>query len=219
VDRFVKECRREWRRLRVPDAIANEMAAELEADLKEAESEGASPEDVLGSGVFDPRSFAASWAAERGVIPEAPAKAGMFGGSPFLAAIVALSVVAAIGAGMVIAAHVGPHGSVAVAPGPYGGPRPPFPPCFQKVLPSLGQAIRSCQVRIKGMEVVRPAFPPIKAAFAPVDGSSLNAVGWILLGVGLIGIIVLLLVRWASNGRWSGHPPRVDGASDSSGWA
>jgi len=62
---FVEECRQEWKRLRVPDPVANEMAADLEADLKEAEAEGASAEEVLGSGAFDPRSFAASWAAAR----------------------------------------------------------------------------------------------------------------------------------------------------------
>jgi hypothetical protein len=44
------------------------MAADLAADLQEADAEGASPEEVLGSGAFDPQSFAASWAAERGVI-------------------------------------------------------------------------------------------------------------------------------------------------------
>ncbi|HWH12132.1 MAG TPA: hypothetical protein VG165_13465 [Solirubrobacteraceae bacterium] len=65
---FVDECRREWKRLRVPDPIANEMAADLAADLQEAEAEGASPEQVLGSEAFDPRSFAASWAAARGVM-------------------------------------------------------------------------------------------------------------------------------------------------------
>lgn len=64
---FVEECRREWKRLRVPDPVANEMAADLEADLAEAEAEGDSAEQVLGSGAFDPRSFAASWAAARGV--------------------------------------------------------------------------------------------------------------------------------------------------------
>jgi hypothetical protein len=68
VNEFVEECRREWKRLHVPDPIANEMAADLEADLAEAEAEGASAEEVLGSGAFDPRSFAASWAAERGVV-------------------------------------------------------------------------------------------------------------------------------------------------------
>src|SRR5580658_3126108 len=64
---FVEECRREWRRLGVPDPVANEMAADLAADLDEAEAEGGSPEDVLGNAAFDPRRFAASWAAARGV--------------------------------------------------------------------------------------------------------------------------------------------------------
>jgi hypothetical protein len=70
---FVERCRREWKRLRVPDAVAEEMAADLAADINEAAAEGISAEEVLGSSVFDPRSFAASWAAERGVIPPAPA--------------------------------------------------------------------------------------------------------------------------------------------------
>jgi hypothetical protein len=69
VTSFVEECRREWRRLGVPDPIAEEMAADLTADLEEAEAEGAAPEDVLGSGVSDPKAFAASWAMERGVVP------------------------------------------------------------------------------------------------------------------------------------------------------
>jgi hypothetical protein len=68
VSKFVKECRREWKRLGVADSMANEMAADLKADLEEAEAEGASIEDVLGTSAFDPRSFAATWAAERGVI-------------------------------------------------------------------------------------------------------------------------------------------------------
>ena len=66
---FVEECRREWKRLGVPDAVANEMAADLEVDLAEAEAEGTSAEEVLGTGVFDAPAFAAAWAAERGVIP------------------------------------------------------------------------------------------------------------------------------------------------------
>jgi hypothetical protein len=67
VNEFVDECRREWRRLGVPDPIASEMAADLSADLDEAEAEGGSPEDVLGNSAFDPRRFAAAWAAARGV--------------------------------------------------------------------------------------------------------------------------------------------------------
>jgi len=69
---FVDQCRREWRRLGVPDPLADEMAADLASDLGEAEAEGVSAEELLGSSAFDPRSFAASWAAERGIIPEPP---------------------------------------------------------------------------------------------------------------------------------------------------
>ena len=65
---YVDECRREWRRLGVADPIANEMAADLAADLEEAEAEGGSPEDVLGNNAFDPRRFAAAWAMSRGVV-------------------------------------------------------------------------------------------------------------------------------------------------------
>jgi hypothetical protein len=67
---FVEQCRSEWRRLGVPDPLADEMAADLTSDLMEAEGEGVSAEELLGSSVADPRSFAASWAAERGIIPE-----------------------------------------------------------------------------------------------------------------------------------------------------
>ena len=66
---FVEECRREWKRLRVPKPIADEMAEDLAADLQEAEADGASVEEVLGSGASDPRAFAAAWASERGIIP------------------------------------------------------------------------------------------------------------------------------------------------------
>jgi hypothetical protein len=69
---FVEQCRQEWSRLGVSDSLAEEMAAELTSDLNEAEAEGVSAEEFLGSSSVDPRSFAASWAAERGVIPQPP---------------------------------------------------------------------------------------------------------------------------------------------------
>jgi hypothetical protein len=75
VSEFVEECRRERRRLGVPDPIANEMAADLTADIEEAEAEGGSAEDVLGNSVFDPRRFAASWAGARGVTAPVPVPA------------------------------------------------------------------------------------------------------------------------------------------------
>jgi hypothetical protein len=71
---FVEQCRQEWKRLAVPDPLAEEMAADLASDLKEAEAEGVTADELLGSSVFDPRSFAASWAAERGIIPGPPSR-------------------------------------------------------------------------------------------------------------------------------------------------
>lgn len=99
VNDFVEECRREWRRLRVPDPVANEMAADLKADLDEAEAEGASAEAVLGSGAFDPRSFAASWAEERGVVgpPLPPRAGGLPRWSLLLAGVAASAFVVVIG--------------------------------------------------------------------------------------------------------------------------
>jgi hypothetical protein len=70
---FVEECRQEWRRLGVPDGLAEEMATELESDLAEAEADGVSAAELLGES--DPRRFAATWARERGLVSEpAPQK-------------------------------------------------------------------------------------------------------------------------------------------------
>jgi hypothetical protein len=70
MDEFVMQCRAEWKRLGVPDPLAEEMAHDLASDLNEAEAEGVSAEELLGSSISDPATFAASWAAERGIIPE-----------------------------------------------------------------------------------------------------------------------------------------------------
>jgi hypothetical protein len=69
---FVEECRLEWRRLGVPDLLADEMAADLEADLAEAETDGVAAAEFLGES--DPRRFAATWARERGLVSEIPPK-------------------------------------------------------------------------------------------------------------------------------------------------
>ena len=69
---FVEQCRREWRRLGVADPLAEEMAADLASDLDEAEAEGVSAAEYLGSSASDPRLFAASWASERGIVPAPP---------------------------------------------------------------------------------------------------------------------------------------------------
>ncbi len=67
---FVEECRREWKRLGVPDSIADEMATDLEADLEEAQADGVSSAEMIGES--DPRRFAATWASERGLVSEQP---------------------------------------------------------------------------------------------------------------------------------------------------
>jgi PASTA domain len=70
---YVEECRQEWKRLGVPDLLAEEMASELESDLAEAEADGVSAVEILGES--DPRRFAATWAGERGLVTErAPRK-------------------------------------------------------------------------------------------------------------------------------------------------
>jgi hypothetical protein len=89
---FVEQCRGEWKRLGVPDPLAQEMAADLTSDLEEAEADGISAQELLGSSAFDPQSFARSWAAERGIIPEPPSRGPRR--RPFV--LVAFTAVAAI---------------------------------------------------------------------------------------------------------------------------
>jgi hypothetical protein len=89
VNQFIDECRREWRRLRVPKSVADDMAAELQADLADAAKEGVPPEDVVGS---DARSFAQSWATERGIKSSSWRKRLVVG---VLAVLVCLAVVGA----------------------------------------------------------------------------------------------------------------------------
>lgn len=136
---FVDECRQEWKRLGVPDAVANEMATDLTADLQEADAEGVSAEEVLGTAVFDPRSFAASWATERGVVPEtvtAPVSSPVLTAErprrmPTLAVVAAVAFIALAGAALVarVSHSAGLIGSASVhrvIKGPFVGPRAQF---------------------------------------------------------------------------------------------
>jgi len=94
---FVEQCRREWRRLGVSDPLAEEMATELAADLGEAEAEGVSAEEFLGRSALDPPSFAATWAAERGIVPNQGRDRTSAGRRPvFLAAFTGIAAVALI---------------------------------------------------------------------------------------------------------------------------
>jgi hypothetical protein len=113
VSEFVEECRREWKRLGVPEPIANEMAADLTADLHEAEAEGGSPEDVLGNSAFDPRRFAAAWATAQGVTSPAAPQRSSFWRPPTAIALLALLGVLIMGCGLVLV--VGRSSSVAFA--------------------------------------------------------------------------------------------------------
>ena len=99
---FVEECRREWRRLGVPDPVANEMAADLSADLEEAEAEGGSPEDVLGNSAFDPRRFAAAWAVARGVTSQPAVDRPSLWRRPVAVALAAFLAVLTVGAGLAL---------------------------------------------------------------------------------------------------------------------
>lgn len=125
VNDFVEECRREWRRLRVPDRVANEMAADLKADLDEAEAEGASAEAVLGREAFDPRSFAASWAAERGVVGPLPARVDRLPRRSRLLAGVGVSAIVALIGVALLSVHAGVSVAVAQARPAFRFPPPP----------------------------------------------------------------------------------------------
>jgi hypothetical protein len=94
MNQFIDQCRREWKRLRVPRDLADEMAAELAADLGEA-----TPEEVLGSDALDARSFAARWAVERGVSGRPQSK-----GLLLMLAILALVALAGVGGALAISA-------------------------------------------------------------------------------------------------------------------
>jgi hypothetical protein len=173
VNEFVEECSREWRRLHVPDPIANEMAADLEADLQEAAAEGASAEQVLGSGAFDPRAFAASWAAERGVAQVATAPEPL--PTPrttrrrwlgVLAAVVGatlVGLVVLVGAALAFG-HINSSRTIA-APVTRRVPLPPFP-----TMPV-------------GPETVHVARAPV----------ALGAIGFLILLVVVIGLVVTVL--------------------------
>jgi hypothetical protein len=93
---FVEQCRREWRGLGVSDPLAEEMAAELASDLAEAEAEGVSVEELLGRSAFDPPSFAATWAAERGIIPRPPSEGATHDRPASLIAFTAVAAIALI---------------------------------------------------------------------------------------------------------------------------
>jgi len=118
---FVAQCRREWKRLGVPRPLAEEMASDLASDLDEAAAEGVSAEQLLGNTVSDPRSFAASWAAERGVV-RAPGGGGR-GRPRALIAFTALAAVVLVVAAVLLATGEPKLSLVQTRTGPSGSSR------------------------------------------------------------------------------------------------
>jgi len=194
VSEFVDECRAEWRRLGVPDPVANEMAADLAADIAEAEAEGGSAEDVLGTSAFDPRHFAAAWAEARGVTaPPAPPAAdpvprpvafeaaptpsnGTARRRPVLA--VGLTVAAALVVMAAVVLLVGRHSASAAV-----SVRRAFAvPGALRVAPGP------------------PNAPPLRFLVHPAlalwGGAAMAAVGLVLLVAGLVGLAAAV-VYWA----------------------
>jgi hypothetical protein len=172
VNQFVAECRREWKRLRVPDPVADEMAADLEADLNEAQHDGVSPEDVLGRGAADPRSFAASWARERGVVPPPSLTARLPRSVLMLAAIAAFAAIAVGGASLVI----------------FDSPEPSAPEPVLFAPPD------------DPVTVPAPAVPPLLDFDLDTgSGAGVHVLGSILLVVGIAGLILATLVLLGSS--------------------
>jgi hypothetical protein len=209
VDPFVEECRKEWKRLGVPDAAAAEMAADLSADLEEARTEGVAPEEVLGNGIFDPKEFARSWATERGLV--APnADAGTRHRSPVLAVAVVFAIVAAVGGGLVIGARGDHIRTQRVVAGPLVGP--PFRQCMVTYFPKHpvgevtppgpgfpGQDLppAACRALIHKREVLGGFGLQVRAI-----GSASSGVGWILFGVGLLGVAISGAIWLVGRSSW-----------------
>jgi hypothetical protein len=175
---FVEQCRQEWKRLGVPDPLADEMAADLATDLREAEADGVSAEEFLGSSAFDPRSFAASWAAERGIIP-APALRSPIRRRPLV--LLAFTAVAAIA--LIVAALLLVSGQprVSIVATRTAHPRFITPPNFFVGPPGTRRIVLHAGTSA--------------SASAPVD--------WILL---LFAIVALGFAAWLWS-RWSRPRP------------
>jgi hypothetical protein len=179
---FVAACRREWRRLGVPEAVANEMASDLGADLAEAESDGVSPEEVLGNGFFDPESFASSWATARGVVEGSPRPGPGIRRRPWARPTAGLACAVAVLLGAVVLAAGRRGSSVAVAGVPFRRP------AVLRMPPVPGGLIRP------------------QAFVIAHQGAAFALFGAVLLLVGLVGSAVTLWLWRPWSGRRRGGP-------------
>jgi hypothetical protein len=182
VSEFVEECRREWRRLGVPDPVANEMAADLAADLEEAEAEGGSPEDVLGNGAFDPRRFAAAWAAARGVTSPPSPDRGSLWRPPMTIALAALLGVLTIVAGLALLSG---RSSSSIA---FATRRFITGPGSIRLLPP-GSA-----------RIVLPRQLGLPFVGTQIVGVNVHPLAWMLFVVGVVGLGLVAVLYWST---WS----------------
>jgi hypothetical protein len=219
VNQFVEECRQEWKRLRVPDPVADEMAAELTADLDEAAAEGASPEEVVGRAASDPRSFAAAWAAERGVVPPQSLTARLRRRSPLPVAIAALTIVAAVGAALVVFASPNAAAPVAAVRLPSLAAYPTKAVVVQAEA-ARAEAARAEAARAEAVqaEAAHQMWVAAKARgrvwITEPDGQGsgvdIHRVGSILLIAGIGGVILLLpLLFWSRSRRFGPSSPQT----------
>jgi hypothetical protein len=199
VNPFVDECRSEWRRLGVPDPVANEMAADLAADLSEAEADGASPEDVLGSGAFDPRAFATAWAAERGLIRRPPRKQGALRSAVLAAAIVCLTLVAIVGAAVLV---VDSRSASARTTLPYV-PLSPESGAMWVHVDSASDPLRLPITITPGPpgSDARIVTAPLELPGLDEPGVDKDTLGAILVLVGLAGLLPLTVWQWVDARR------------------
>jgi hypothetical protein len=185
---FITACRKEWARLGVPEAAANEMAADLEADLAEAEADGVSPEHVLGNGYFDPASFAASWATAAGITDEAPVSTADGHRRRWVYVVGALTSFAVGLLGLVLLVGIR-HGAVGISK------RALFGPGFQ----------------ISPIPRVPAQFMKPSNVFAVESSHAFVGVGLVLLVAALVGIgtVLWLWKPWAPNRRGPGPDPDI----------
>lgn len=178
---FVEECRREWRRLGVSDPVANEMAADLTADLEEAEAEGGSLEDVLGNSAFDPRRFAASWAVARGVTgPQPPSRSPLWRPPVAIALTFILGVLTIFAALAILSGHT--SSAIAVT---------------HQIIEGRGS------IRVVPSGPGRIVLPGPLGPFVgtQISGIGLDPLALLLLIVGVVGLALLGVLYWRP---WSG---------------
>jgi hypothetical protein len=169
------------------------MAADLTADLREAEAEGGSTEDVLGSSAFDPKAFAASWAFERGVTGRdpAPAPAAAPRKSRTAWAFAAFAAVAIVGA-LLLAVSSRVHTSVVAAPaGAFVKP----------VFVGPGKVPVPPGVEVKPPQVWLPKPLGVQGAIVSMPDDGMRKLGGVLLILGIAGLAGTGIYRLARY-RW-----------------